>query len=303
MRSQPRSFLQWLGIALAVAVVVILCLSLGRWQWSRHVNKDARIDTIAVNYSADPVALSEVVPSPSDAISDSQVWTPVSVRGTYVPQATALLRNRPIASTPSVHVLVPLETEDGAVLLVNRGWVPYDVDVTRPSTIPAPPTGLVTVTVHLRHSEARVGRDAPDGQVQSITVADALVAGATYGGLEQWPTMPVYEHVYGSLIEEDPAPTTAMRALPEPDTDPGSHLSYALQWWVFAIGAGAGFFVLVVREHRSRRAPVSSEYNPFAALNAQEGTSRTGKQHGAGQRKTRHIKDVDADYEDSLFVD
>lgn len=294
-----RSLLQWLGIAVAVAVIVVLCITAGRWQWSRYQNKDAVITTIDNNYSADPVPLNDIVSSPQQTLDDSAVWTPVTVTGHYVPEATALLRNRPINSTPSVHVLVPFETVDGNILLINRGWVPYDVDAVRPSSIPSPPPGDITVTVHLRQSEAPSTRDAPVGQVQAITVSDALDAGAAYGGLNDWPNSPAFANIYGALTDETPAPSEPINALPAPDTAPGSHLSYALQWWVFAIGAGAGFFVLIVKERRRKRREAHGEvHNPFAALNEDSHEKASASAHSSSRRKTRQ---VDNDYEDSLF--
>ncbi len=53
---------------------------------------------------------------------------------------------------------------------------------------------------------------------------------------------------YGALVSEDPAAARPLGALPRPSTDPGSHLSYALQWWTFALGSLIGFSILARRE-------------------------------------------------------
>ena len=58
------------------------------------------------------------------------------------------------------------------------------------------------------------------------------------------------EHAYGSLVSEDPPPAVVPGALPAPSTDYGPHRSYAMQWWVFGLGALVGFGILARRELR-----------------------------------------------------
>ena len=225
-----------LGVAMAVA-----CVFLGRWQWHRHVDRDAAIQVVERNYSADPVPLADLLPEPGAALDPDDVWRQATVTGTYDADAAVLLRNRPVDSQPGFHVLVPLRLADGAVLVVDRGWVAWDADASGEVSVPAPPAGQVTVTVHLRADEPASERGAPDGQVQAIHVEQVLAAGGadapvpTFGG-------------YGAAVDEDPAAPTALGALPAPSTDPGSHLSYAFQWWTFAVGSVAALTWLARRE-------------------------------------------------------
>ncbi|HEX5727608.1 MAG TPA: SURF1 family cytochrome oxidase biogenesis protein, partial [Longimicrobiaceae bacterium] len=46
------------------------------------------------------------------------------VAGAYDPAGEVLLRGRSHDMRPGVHVVTPLATDGGTVLLVNRGWVP-----------------------------------------------------------------------------------------------------------------------------------------------------------------------------------
>lgn len=306
--TDSKNTLRWIGIALAVAVLIVAFISLGRWQWNRHEVRDAVIGTISHNYNTPAVPLGDVLPTTDSPLDPDLVWTPVTVTGHYVPEATALLRNRPISSTPSVHVLVPFETTDGNVFLVNRGWVPFRDNVNRPP-LPDPPGGEVTITAHLRLDEPTTTKDAPVGQVQAINIAQALSAGTEYGDLDpNWTDGRTYL-AYGSLSEEDPAPQVAISTLPKPDVDPRSHLSYAFQWWVFALGALGGFFVLFLRE-RSIKKAARDDYviNPFLALNelaASEAGSNLSSDVTAQARPTKAARKarsrVEEDYEDSLF--
>src|SRR5690606_11098845 len=97
----------------------------------------------------------------------------------------------------------------------------------------------------LRQAEAPDERTAPAGQVYAIDPA-AVAAAAGVDGVE------AAELLAGYLLAttENAAPVEGLTAFPRPETTPGSHLSYAFQWWVFACGALVGYVVLARREAR-----------------------------------------------------
>ncbi|MCB7137283.1 SURF1 family cytochrome oxidase biogenesis protein [Cellulosimicrobium marinum] len=252
---EPRTPRQWATLAVGVVVLVALCLVAGRWQWNRYVDREAEIAQIEANYTAAPAPVSQVLPAPGSDLDPAQVWLPVTLEGRYEPDGTVLLRNRPVGGSPGFHVLVPFVTDptpgapDGLVVVVDRGFVPLGTDAVTPGDVPDPPTGTVEATVTLRADEPASDRDAPAGQVQAISTDQVLAAGAEGGDWAAGRTV----GAYGQLRDEVPAPDVVLEALPKPDTDPGSHLSYAFQWGVFALGAVAGFWLLVRRDRRDRR--------------------------------------------------
>jgi len=237
------------GLVLVGLVIAVACVFLGRWQWHRHVWRDAQIATVHRNYDATPVPVVDVLPTPDARLADDDQWRQVAVVGRYLADATVLLRNRPVDGAPAYHVLVPFELADdpavarlaGTVLVVDRGWVPTGADASAAVDVPAPPAGEVTIVVRVRAAEGDSNRSAPPGSVQAI--APERVAAA--GGIADRPR---FAHAYGQLVSEDPAAATALGALTAPDLDPGSHLSYAFQWWAFAIGGLVGFAWLARRE-------------------------------------------------------
>lgn len=237
--------------ATLVVLAVVLstaCVLLGRWQWNRHVHRDAAIRQVEAAYDADPVPLADLLGSPDADLAGADVWHPVTVTGRYDVDATVLLRNRPVDGQPGFHVLVPLVVEGtDAVLVVDRGWVAWQEDASAQVDVPAPPPSEVTVTVRLRPGEAATDRDAPAGQVQAVAVDQVLAVGGLSSGTV------AYRSAYGSLVAEDPAPAVPLGALPAPSTDPGSHLSYAFQWWTFALGSLVGLTWMARRELRDAR--------------------------------------------------
>ena len=214
--------------ALAV-VFALVCVGLCLWQLDRRDTALAELERIDNNYSADPVALDEVL-TELDSFELSQKWTPVTMTGTYLSDDELLVRNRPYNSGPGFEVLTPLLLADGSVFVVDRGGLPTGREQDAPDVIPAAPTGEVTVTARLKPGEPTLpGRSAPEGQIATIQLDDiaAMLDAPTYTG------------AYGLLMTEDPAPADRPLAATKPARDEGPHLSYAFQWLVFAL---FGFF-------------------------------------------------------------
>ena len=231
------------GLLLLAVTVAVTCTFLGRWQWHRHVARDAAIAVVQANWAAAPVPLDEVAPDTGHVLDRHEEWRSVIVTGSYVPAATVLLRNRPVDGVAAYHVLVPFViVGSGDVLVVDRGWVALGDDASAEVTPPAPPAGTVHLVARLRMPEQPSDRSAPAGQVQSIDVGQVLAAAGAAA-----PSGPAYGFPV-TVVEEDPPPAEALGTLPAPSTDPGPHLSYAFQWWVFALGGLLGFSWMARRE-------------------------------------------------------
>ncbi|KRD45449.1 hypothetical protein ASE38_15985 [Cellulomonas sp. Root930] len=248
------------GLVLVGLVLAVTCTLLGRWQWNRHVWRDGAIAVVETNWSAEPVPLGSVLDSPGTALTDADVWRRVTVVGHYEPDGTVLLRNRPVDGAPAYHALVPFVVEDadapalsGSVLVVDRGWVAPGADGSVDVVPPAPPEGTITLTARLRHDEPASNRTAPPGQVQAISVDQVLAAGGVEGRSVD---------AYVAMTAEDPSVATAPGQLPAPSTDPGSHLSYAFQWWTFALGGLVAFCLGARRELQDERAADESPAPP-----------------------------------------
>lgn len=247
---------RWLRVIALGVAVSLACVALGWWQWTRHTARAEAVARIAANYDAPSVPLADLL-RPGGSLREDDAWRPASASGSYLPDATVLLRNRPVSGTPAVHVLAPflVEMPDGAraVLVVDRGWLPAGAEEDR-TRVPEPPSGSVTVQVHLRPAEAQSERDAPPGQAYTIDPTGVLAAaGASATGIAGDPVL----DGYGVLSAEDPAAAVAPSVLPPPSTSIGSHLSYTFQWWVFAAGALAGVVVLARREAAANEDPGS----------------------------------------------
>ncbi len=233
---------------MAMAVVVSLtCAMLGYWQLTRYQGKAEAAALVEANYDSPPVALTELLPTAHSTWPEDLTWRQVTVTGEYLVPAV-VLPQRPIGGSPADHVLAALALqvegeEEPWWLLVDRGWYRSDAfaDHTAEQELPE---GEVRVTVRLRAAEPRSERDLTGRQVYAINpsqVLDVAAPGADLAGT-------VVTGVYGVLVEESPTTATPPAPLPRPSADLGNHLSYAFQWWVFALGALVGAVVLARRE-------------------------------------------------------
>ncbi len=231
---------RWAGYFAIATVFAIVCCLLGVWQLNRRAEAWQEIERIDNNYSSLAAPLDTVLTS-LDAFEDSQKWTPVLVTGRYLHDEQLLVRNRPYKGSPGFAVLTPLLLDDGRVFIVDRGWVSPGSAQDFPDFVPDAPRGTVTVEARLKAAEPNLpGRSAPEGQVATVELP----------AIAKILDRPTFTGAYGLLVSEDPAPESRPLAAAKPVRDEGPHLSYALQWFVFAIFGYLGFGYALRQEYR-----------------------------------------------------
>lgn len=232
---QPR----WLALGFLVIIVVPSFVLLSRWQLNRLEDRRHHNAVVETNSSATPVPVETVMVPGAGSIGDDEDWRQVTATGRYDVAHQVLVRKRPLDGANGYWVVTPLVTASGAVLAVNRGWLEATEGATATvSDVPAAPPGEVTVVGRVRPSEEAPRpqpADLPAGQVTDLDVA-LVAAGA-----------PVYPG-YVDLVSSEPAQAAGLTPLPLPDLTEGPHLSYAMQWVLFAGVAVVGFVLLIRRE-------------------------------------------------------
>lgn len=216
---------RWIAWFLLCCVGAALCLYLGSWQMSRADAMNARNDLIVNNYDAAPLTGDQAVSEFAD-LDPSNQWHPAEITGRYLPEDTVLVRNRPHNGVIGYEVLVPFQTNTGATVVLNRGWISTsDAGDGSASQVPPPPSGEATVTARLQPGEADLGRESPEGQIASINLQ----------GVAEQTGLAVSTQAYGQVASETPAPSAAPESFVMPDLDYGPNLSYAMQWDAFAV--------------------------------------------------------------------
>ncbi|WP_308464762.1 SURF1 family cytochrome oxidase biogenesis protein [Rathayibacter soli] len=232
-----RQFLRtgrWIAyIALAVAFALICC-GLALWQFDRGRQASTDNAIVNTNFNATPVPLSQALPTGARYHS-GQNWQRVSATGRYDANEQLIVRNRFLDGNIGFEVLTPLRTDDGATIMVDRGWTaPSTADLTVPASNPAPPGGEVSVVLRLRPSEAAKGSGSgASGQIQSIDLAQ----------IQQRVGGAVQTSAYGVLDTQTPAASKELTPIQPtaPTEGVGYHYSYVGQWLLFVFIA---FFIL-----------------------------------------------------------
>ena len=232
---------RWAGYLALTILFAAVCSGLGLWQLARRADALTEMSKVETNYAADPVPLADALPG-LESFSESQKWLPVVMSGTYLTDDELIARNRPLQINPGFEVLTPLLLADGSVFIVNRGWLPTGQTADAPASVPAAPSGEVTVVARLKAGEPLLpGRSATGNQIATINLDD--VAGRL--------GLPTYTGAYGLMATEDPAPDERPVAVTRPVKDEGPHLSYAFQWFVFALMGFVGLGWAIRQEYRT----------------------------------------------------
>lgn len=117
----PRGGFPWLLVVVTLAALAVL-LSLGTWQVQRLQWKEALIATIDQRLAAPPVPLADV-----EAVqprSDIE-YRPTRVAGTFLHDREQFFLATHDGQS-GWYVYTPLRLDDGRILFVNRGFVPFD---------------------------------------------------------------------------------------------------------------------------------------------------------------------------------
>lgn len=231
---------KWIAGHVLVLFVVVLFVNLGLWQLDRHQWRSALNQDIAAGLER-PAAPLHALPE------GDRAYRRVIVSGRYVPGADVLLSPRNERG-PGHHVLTPLRLEDASVvLIVDRGWVPYRFDIP-PVPGAEAPAGVVElrgVLLPATEVDAKAFRDEDDRVLRVQAVDPGVVAPAPRDG--------VIQDVFLLLREQEPGPGQLPVPGPLPAPDAGPHLSYAMQWFLFAAVGVVGYPLLLRKTLRDAR--------------------------------------------------
>lgn len=227
--------------------MALLFARLSEWQWDRHEHRDATNAAIRTALAAPPAPLTAVLSGPGASVTagvpPGAEWRRVTVAGRYDADHALLVRYRSLDSNPGFEVVAPLLTATGTVW-TDRGWIPAPAGASGEPAAPALPTGQVEVTGYLRASEPAAGiPDPASGSVRTITLPT----------LTAWLGRPAYP-MYVSAAAESPEPASAPKRLPVVELSGGPHVSYAVQWVLFALLALGGLVKFLGDDLRDIRA-------------------------------------------------
>lgn len=250
-KTSPASLFRgrWLIATLAVLALCALFLRLSGWQLQRLEDRRAANARLLARMEQPALVLDGRALDP-----ESVDLRRAAVRGVFDYGQEIVLRNRTYNELPGVHVIVPLRITGAAAdaaILVDRGWIPYELAGAEQRVQFQDAAGQVEVRGILRRSQVRSSSASP---------ADPPLA-AGRPRLDAWHRIDIpriQEQVPYPLaavfMEEEPAAAGSSRRFPRPlpeiELSEGSHLFYAIQWLSFAVILLVGYVVLWLQRNR-----------------------------------------------------
>jgi surfeit locus 1 family protein len=238
---------RWLLATLIVLAGVALCVRLGIWQLDRLEKRRAFNARVQSQIDQPPLNLS------SETVGEdlyNMEYRPAKVSGTYDFSQEIAIINQSYGNELGVHLVTPLliSGSDQAIL-VDRGWIPHQDYQSGDWSKFAEP-GVVEIEGVLRRPQTKAeigGRTDPP-----LTPGEPFRAAWNFVNIEQigeQVTLPLL----GAYIQQSPDPAWTKlpyRTQPEIEITEGPHLSYALQWFSFAVLLGIGYPFFIRRQER-----------------------------------------------------
>jgi len=223
LRLGRRVFAPSAGFTVATLLLCALFVRLGAWQWHKGIQRQQEWTRFA--RGADQVIALDERP-----VTELPLYQRVRVTGRLDGARQFLLDNRTYRGRAGYEVLTPLTRAGAALLLIDRGWVPFTGTRARLPDISfeaAAPVSLSGRIAQLPSPGLASGRSAPEAR-------------AAWPKVTSYPSVAELSAALGAplaarIVLLDPqAPFGYLRDWQPPGMAPLRHLSYAIQWWSFA---------------------------------------------------------------------
>ena len=221
MRIGSYSFTPGRWPTIGAAALIGLTLYLGVWQTHRGDEKEGRQRLLEQRIRETPIRLTGSVES-----AEPLLYRKVRAVGDYDAAGQIYVDNQVREGRAGYFVVTPLRLRDGAIVLVNRGWIARGPKYPEPPAAAVPP-GAVEVTGLATLPPARVlelGPETVSGSVWQNLSIDR------YRAATRSAVVPV-------VVLAD-APGAGLAAVREtPDAGAAKHREYALTWFSLAATA------------------------------------------------------------------
>jgi surfeit locus 1 family protein len=222
-------------LLLAMSLVAgAICVRLGFWQIDRlHQRRERNAEALS-RFAEPPLPM-------TGSGAGLARFRRVTANGVFDFSREFIIAGRARLGAPGVHIVTPLQFPGtDSVMLVLRGWV-YSPDAT------------AIDFARWREPDST----SVDGYLAAFDGAGAG-ADTTASGVLRRLTRPAAEGKAGPRIFPyylvmtggGASPDSALRRLEAPIVDDGPHLSYAVQWFLFATVFGAGGLFVTFRRQR-----------------------------------------------------
>lgn len=209
----------WTGLGIGVL------LALGIWQLFRLDEKQTQLAEIAERTKAPPLSLTEVLARRGEG-TDIE-FDAVKVRGVF-DHAAERHKLTSFEGSPGFQIITPFRSEDGIMVLVDRGVVPSRLkDAAKRNESPTPVEVDAVVRAHGKERGFFDPDNDVDGNLWYWWDVPAMLSSVTIA-----PDLQVAPFVLQELPGSDP--NRFPRPAPPEVQFTNNHLQYALTWFAFA---------------------------------------------------------------------
>jgi cytochrome oxidase assembly protein ShyY1 len=164
-----------------------------------------------------------------------KAWEKVQLSGSFLNDDSMLVRKQYLESKLGFWVITPFQLENNDLILINRGWIPIASSSSAVEEIPKASQGLVKIKGYLQkfNKFEEKPSDLPKNQLNQINYQNF--------------SSDLNKDYYVQLNESFPQ-DREIAIIPLPELSNGPHLSYAIQWILFALLLPIGWYVLLRNE-------------------------------------------------------
>lgn len=218
-----------------------LLVTLGTWQLQRLAWKEGLIQELSDKQNQPPLSVQDLEKCRQNVTSC--LYRKVRLEGTYAHSEEAHLYGRTYAGKPVTYVVTPLILSSGERVLVDRGWMPENVDQTSLKRDPGP----VTFVGYIRDASSR----------NSFTPANLYEKKRLFS-IEpgEWAKAFKDESLFPFYV------VAQEKDSPSPFPRPGEplkaglrnfHLSYAITWYALAFALVVVYAFFIAKQTARRR--------------------------------------------------
>ena len=224
---------RWIILTFLLASLIYLFIELSGWQFDRYHQRIDRNKDFVTAVAGVPIPIENV-----SQLNNLKQWGKVSLSGQYLDAESKLVRKRYLKNSLGFWVLTPFQLTNKEIILVNRGWIPSANSSTSELAIPSSPTQQVLIEGYLRPMEKFKANptDLPSNQINDINI-------------EKFQGN-IYPYFYVQIGKSNPAEKD-IGIIYLPEVSNGPHLSYAIQWILFALLLPIGWYVLLKNEDKN----------------------------------------------------
>jgi len=238
---------KWILFTILIVLSMVLFVRLGFWQLDRLEQKRTYNATMAERWRQDPFDLNaEQLPQSLDNLE----FRRITADGYFDYASQIILKSQIYYDAPGIALVTPFVFADGRAVLVARGWVP--ADQASPQAIAqleepagAPVIGLIKPSQAPPNGQPSTPPATPQSEWFRIDIP-AIQAQMPYA----------LEPAWIQQLPETGRPIDKLPIREEPMAlDEGNHMSYAVQWFSFALIAGFGYIMFVRYRERLASRP------------------------------------------------